>query len=677
VNTRRFWFTPALLLLAPALTALADNDPYGDPLPVGAKARMGTDRMRVITYSSPLLSPDGKTLYAQTNSGLLKLDPATGTSQGKVQGIFSGAPAGLSADGKRAAQLNFGGVTVWNLETGKSLVKIERRLPGVDVAAALSADGKTLALGGVGEAAKKEPVTVLVWDVDGDKEIKKITVPQNQSASAVISTDGKTLATWGSHYEPDAKGPPDPETNLNRIVTFWNVADGKELAKFRVAGYAPATVAFSPDGALVAVANNTGSIDLVDPKTGTSKHTLLGRTRMGRWIVFSPDGSTVGATGDDGAVQRWKVADGTRLTTTDAPATNLYGARVRLLSNEKGIAWGMKNSAVLVWEVPSGKLLSPEGGHVTAVRGVAVTPDNKFVVTSADDGTALKWELTTGKPAGTVTIRQPNPGFGGYLPAAQFAPNFTTALVRDSSGSFGIHDVTTGSQQYVIPAPTDSYSNGTFSADGSKVVVATSSYEPKKKPGHVSVWDVAKAKRVFTLDLPNCGSVVASITPDGKYVVTAARKTPEKGNDEFLVTAWDTATGAKKGEHSEEAGFTTAQVVTGADNKTAAVVTARGRLVVFDIATGKLTKTFDLNRRVPGAAPVFSSDGKKLAVASQSDFDEFQTATVWVFDWESGDTKHTLSVKGGTPTAMTFSPDGKWLVTGSNDTTATVWDVSK
>ena len=33
--------------------------------------------------------------------------------------------------------------------------------------------------------------------------------------------------------------------------------------------------------------------------------------------------------------------------------------------------------------------------------------------------------------------------------------------------------------------------------------------------------------------------------------------------------------------------------------------------------------------------------------------------------------------KGGTPGAMTFSPDGKWLVTGSPDTTAIVWDVSK
>jgi len=284
--------------------------------------------------------------------------------------------------------------------------------------------------------------------VDADKELKKIEVPYNQSVAVAVSDDGKTLATWGTHTDPENKGFTDPEKNFNRFVHFWDVASGKELAKFRTSGYAPWTVAFAPDGAAVAVANGNSTVDLVDPKSGASKQTLLGRTRMGRWVAFSPDGATVATSSEDGAVRRWKTADGTIQSTTEPPTENLYGARVRLLNNEKGIAWGRKGSALVTWEVPSGKPLAPTGGHTNAVRSVAVTADNKFVVTSADDGTSLKWELETGKLVG----RSRSDRWLRLLTVRGVLPDLTRALTRDS-GAFALYDVATGTQQYVIPIP--------------------------------------------------------------------------------------------------------------------------------------------------------------------------------------------------------------------------------
>src|SRR5207253_2890502 len=103
----------------------------------------------------------------------------------------------------------------------------------------------------------------------------------------------------------------------------------------------------------------------------------------------------------------------------------------------------------------------------------------------------------------------------------------------------------------------------------------------------------------------------------------------------------------------------------------------KGRLVAFELATGKLGKTYDLNRTVPNITPVFSPDGKKLAIAGPAGLDDARSAPVLVIDWATGDTKYTFPVRGGTPGAVAFSPDGKWLVTGAPDTTATVWDVSK
>jgi WD40 repeat protein len=673
VNVRRLW-SAALLLLALALAGdAADKDTNGDLMPEGAKARLGTARLRVLTYTPPVLAPDGKSLFVQSSAGLLRLDPATGAALGKPAVQFYGPAVVVSADGKRVAIANANGGTVTDLVSGKALVRIERRLPGGD-AVALSADGNVLALGGAGDNIKKDPISVLVWNVAGDKELAKVTVPQNEYANVALSNNGKTLATWGLHRDPEDKAL-NPDANPAKLVTFWDATTGKEQAKFRVGGFSPSGVAFAPDGSLAAVAGNNGTIELVDTKTGASKHLLLGRSRMGRSLSFSPDGATLAASAEDGAVQRWKVADGSRLSTTEPPVGQLLDTRVRALSAEKGVAWGTRGIAVVVWEVPSGKIISTEGGHTETVRGLAVTPDGKHALTSAADGTTLKWELLTGKPAGTVAIRVPNFGFGGYASAASLSPGATLALVRDTNG-VGVHDLATGSQQYVIPTPLDGGSSGAFSPDGSRVVVTTISYNYKKTPGRVAVWDAAAGKRLAALELPGYGSLAAALTPDGKHVVTAGHKPVEKGNGEFVVTAWEVATGAKKGEFTEDGGTSPPHVATAPDNKTGAVVTTKGRLVAFDLATGKLGKTYELNRRVPSAAPVFSPDGKKLAVAGPVEYNPTPTAQLLILDWTSGEVKYTFTAPGGAPGAMVFSPDSKSLVTGQPDTAAIVWDVS-
>jgi WD40 repeat protein len=674
VNARCLSGSAAFLLLASALTGgAAERDAYGDLMPEGAKARLGTARLRVPANTVPILAPDGKSLFVQTSSGLLRLDPITGAVLGKPAVQVYGPVVALSADGRRVAIANANGATVRDLASGEALSKIERRLPSAD-AVALSADGAVLALGGTGDGIKKDPLTVLVWDAVGDKELKKIAVAQNESARVALSNNGRALATWGLHRVSEDKAP-DPETNPERFVTFWDVVTGKEQAKFRVGGFTAAAVCFSPDGALAAVAGNNSSIDLVDTKTGTSKHLLLGRSRMGQALSFSPDGTTLAACAEDGAVQRWKVSDGSRLSTTEPPAAQLRDTRVRALSADKGIACGKRGAAVVVWEVPSGKVLSPEGGHGEKVIGVAVTPDGKHVLTSAEDGAVLKWELATGKSAGTVTIRVPNVGVGAYPSPAALSPDATRALVRDGI-SIGVHDLATGSQQYVIPTPLDGWTVAAFSPDGARVVVTTTNPYAKKPHARVTVWDAAKGTRLSTIELPGYGAVAAAITPDGKYVVTAGQKALEKGYGDFVVAAWEAATGAKKGEYTEGGDLYPPYAATAPDNKTAAVVTPKGKLIAFDLATGKLGKTYDLARR-PFGAPVFSPDGKKLAIAGQIEYSATPHAPIYVLDWPSGGVKYTLSAPGGVPGAMAFSPDSKSLVTGLSDTTALVWDVAK
>jgi WD40 repeat protein len=254
----------------------------------------------------------------------------------------------------------------------------------------------------------------------------------------------------------------------------------------------------------------------------------LGRSRIGKWLSFSPDGTTLAATAEDGAVQRWKVADGARLSTTEPPGGGLTDARVRLLTAERGVAWGMRGTAAVVWEVPSGKLISTDGGHTTAVRGLAVTADGKHVITSAEDGALVRWELATGKPLGPVALRAPDFGYTTSIGPAALSAGAVRALARDSAG-VGVYDLASGSQQYVIPTAADGWSQATFSPDGARVVLTSFGYDPKKVPARVSVWDAQAGKRLGTVELPGFRSVVAAVTPDGKFLVTAGLRAVEKG----------------------------------------------------------------------------------------------------------------------------------------------------
>src|SRR5438445_2258357 len=103
-----------LLVLASFLFTLsARAQPPAEPLPAGAKLRLGTARMRdsQSQWAGAMLAPDGKHLIAYTNAGFVSLDVTSGVPDGKLikapPGVFSRNE--MSADGSRMASVIFSG----------------------------------------------------------------------------------------------------------------------------------------------------------------------------------------------------------------------------------------------------------------------------------------------------------------------------------------------------------------------------------------------------------------------------------------------------------------------------------------------------------------------------------------------------------------------------------------
>ena len=71
-----------------------------------------------------------------------------------------------------------------------------------------------------------------------------------------------------------------------------------------------------------------------------------------------------------------------------------------------------------------------------------------------------------------------------------------------------------------------------------------------------------------------------------------------------------------------------------------------------------------------------SRDGSQLAVAYRPIYTE-DIHTIRVFDWKTGAILRTFHGHVMGIGAMSFSPDGKTLASGSQDTTILLWNLDK
>jgi WD40 repeat protein/DNA-binding SARP family transcriptional activator len=268
------------------------------------------------------LSPNGHTLAAARRDGRVDLiDAETLRRTGGFEAFADRSALAIqySSDGRRLAVAGGGGgVGLWDARSGERVGPLlhpprgpRRRNPhnvealafgpGGLLAAAEHGPGARVVNAGVGGHGTTDGV-VRIWDLQERKPIGRPLHLPPQVRGLAFSPDGSRLAiAFGLQVsDPGGSSGGDPDG-----VKVLDVRSGETLATLR--GNEVGSVAFSPDGGLLAAGELDGSVLLWATDGWGRVAGSLASGGESPSVAFSPDGRTLATSDDGGAVALWDV----------------------------------------------------------------------------------------------------------------------------------------------------------------------------------------------------------------------------------------------------------------------------------------------------------------------------------------------------------------------------------
>jgi WD40 repeat protein len=269
-------------------------------------------------FACVAISPDGKTVAAGTHNLIVRRELATGKAllplpaeEGWIQRLAFSPDGKLLAGGGTDKLVRF-----WDPKTGqesKRSLTVAEHVRGL----AFSPDGGTLAvMAGVGDS-------VLLADVNGLLPERWLKGPRRGLFCVAFSPDGRTAAAG----------------NNEGIVCVWETCTGQELFHFQAHRNLAGSLAFSPDGLILASGgreNSTeeGLVRLWDAVAGKRLAEFAGHRHWVQSIAFTPDGQALVSGGFDGQAFLWDT--GERVAPRRPPYPAPVAAEVKRLTTVLG-----------------------------------------------------------------------------------------------------------------------------------------------------------------------------------------------------------------------------------------------------------------------------------------------------------------------------------------------------
>jgi RNA polymerase sigma factor (sigma-70 family) len=475
---------------------------------------------------------------------------------------------------------------------------------------------------------------------------------------------------------PDGDGDPLPEGAIARMNT----------SRLRH-GDAVRSLAFSPDGSLLASGSDDRTVRLWDVRTGGERLQLAGEEqRRVRSVAFSPEGNLLVSAHDD-RFRIWDTASGKELADFNpkqarascvaisrdgkllacaGPGEDLLiselaiGKKSRSFKVEKAdiaavafapdnktLALACRDKTIRLWDALAGKEVRQLEGHQDEVLTVAFSLDGKMLASGSKDKTICLWDPDTGKEVNQLK------GHEGGVESVAFSRDNKTLASGSSDGTVRLWDAAEAKELHLCKGHKGPVAAVAFAPDGR--LTASGGLD-----GTVRLWDVKTGQEQRRPQRVEQGLIsCVHFSPDGKSLVSSGYEP---------IRVWETTTGRELRRFGEPLRYASAAALS-PDGATLGAGSPEGVIRLWDVASGKELRQLKGHNRVIAGSD-FSSDGRLLASAGYDD-------TIRLWDVAAG--KELRQFKGQRVCQrVKFAPDGKTLASsssdGSGDYTVRLWE---
>ena len=385
------------------------------------------------TVHSLAYSPDGSTIAAGVGAGkglIALMDAGTGEVSKQLLGHFRGvASVAFTPDGDSLISCGSRDHTLrlWSLDGAQEYEELATT-SGAASAATYLPSGELVTAGRTEDAL----ATVSVLGPTDLRPLRTFEEPRFFVVALAASPDGRLLAAGGGFNVPDG--------THGGGVEVWDLTTGESVRSITSYQDAVDTVAFSPDGARLALGSRDRQIRvvdigsgaelwsldlpprsgalayldeatillgsgpellLIDAATGTTRRTIEADRFATGCIAVAPDGRTVALGGT--SVQIWDAVTWTRRHLLTGHSELVTA--VTFSPDGSRLASGGIDALVKLWDVETGQEMLSLLGHTTSITTLAFAPDGSSLVSvgrvTPAGGESLLWRSTTFDPTAT------------------------------------------------------------------------------------------------------------------------------------------------------------------------------------------------------------------------------------------------------------------------------------